>query len=348
MVTALLLFLSVLQHGMGLRMAPSSVEPVTKVVYIKTHSTGSSTLTGILHRYCDFHRLRCFVHPENIKPGYTLGRENLKNVMSVMESKNQTVDIWPNHAILEPDLFDHMIPGNLKISIFRNPLDRVLSSFKHGHWRAGGTRFVAHTIRKTIRELKNNTLNREFLTDRFDDPCGPQGMPMSRHVPVDKFNTLDFVLLTEQYNLGLVMLQRRLGWSKRDMMYLRLKDHNEDGPVLHEAAAELKEYITGPKEHMTTAARNVVETCIEGDEAIYDLAQKKFVSQWQQLSAQEQKEVQDDVKRFEMALENLAACCREDPEDRYCKSLADDNIEWVRGHQLFSVRSPDCRKHVWS
>jgi hypothetical protein len=331
MMVACLLFLSTLQFGVGLQFAsPHSVKPVTKVVYIKTHSTGSSTLTGILHRYCDSHGLRCFVHPKGMSPGHTIVPKELANIAQHMEITNQTIDIWPNHAVLEPDIFDAMIPGNMKISIFRNPLDRVLSSFGHGS---------ADKIRNNIRQLTENRGG--------DQGCGIEGRKMSLHVPVDKFDALDFVLLTEQFDLGLIMMQRRFAWSKSDIMYLRLKDHTHDSGV-QEALSDLKAHITGHNQNMTGAARELVASCIEGKEAdIYDLAKTRFDLQWHQFDAQAQQELQIDMRNFQIALADLADCCKGKPEDQYCKFLSDDNVEWVHKHQL-DMRSSACEKHVWS
>lgn len=328
---ASLLSLSMLQFGVGLRStSPHSVEPMTKVVFIKTHSTGSSTLTGILHRHCGSHGLRCFVPPKEMHPGTTIGPEELANIAHHMQQTNRTIDIWPNHAILEPDIFDAMIPGNMKISIFRNPLDRVLSSFGHGS---------ADGIRDSIRQLTENTGG--------DQGCGFQGMRMAHHVPVDKFYALDFVLLTEQYDLGLIMMQRRFAWAKSDIMYLRLKDHTHNFHV-QEALSDLKAYITGPKNNMTGAAQKLVESCIEGKEAdIYDLAKTRFASQWHQLDAQAQQDVQIDMRNFQIALADLADCCKSKPEDQYCQILSEDNVEWAYNHQS-NMRSSDCKKHVWS
>jgi len=332
MRVACLLFLSMLQLGVGVQIiSPHSVEPVTKVVYIKTHSTGSSTLTGILHRHCDSHGLRCFIHPKNMDPGKTIERKELADIAHTMEKTNQTIDIWPNHAILEPDIFDNMIPGNMKISIFRNPLDRVLSSFGHGS---------VESIRASIRQLTENRGG--------DQGCGRQGTKMSYHVPVDKFDALDFVLLTEQYDVGLIMLQRRFAWSKRDMMYLRFKNHHNNLPV-QDVLSDLKSHITGQKEHMTGAAQKLVESCIEGKEAdIYELAKRRFDSQWRHFDVQAQQDMQSDVHNYQIALADLADCCKDEPEDHYCQFLSDDNVEWVHNHQFDRQHPTHCEKHVWS
>jgi hypothetical protein len=47
-----------------------SLRPKTSLVYVKTHKTGSSTLTNILHRFTIKHRLRPVLPKNNIFLGY--------------------------------------------------------------------------------------------------------------------------------------------------------------------------------------------------------------------------------------------------------------------------------------
>mmetsp|Transcript_26539 Transcript_26539/g.61957 ORF Transcript_26539/g.61957 Transcript_26539/m.61957 type:complete len:394 (-) Transcript_26539:43-1224(-) len=280
-----------------------------KVVFVKTHSTGSSTLTSILHRYCDIHNARCAVYPPDVAVGDTIRRPVLARLAS--EDAGQ-IDIWPYHATLEPDLFDQMMPGNIKVSLFREPISRVLSSFAH-----------APSPEKVMQFLAALQQNETWQWD-----CGPSGERMSVQVPLEKFNKLDLVMLTEDYDRSLLLLRRKLGWSLADLLYLRLKDHGKDR-AMQSAVKELHTLMQKSAGDLTVAANVFVEKCTRSDEAeVYSMAKQRFQQQWNELPERHREQALKDLKRFEAGLDALSACCHDHPDDAYCKVLSEDNIAW--------------------
>jgi len=271
-------------------------------------------LTSILHRYCDNHGLQGFVHPPGDWPGLTADRGKLQDYLALLEARNRSVDMWANHASFEPDLFDRMVPGNAKISLFREPFGRVISSFGHGSLAR---------IKDAVRKLRRNILLRE--------ECGDEGTRMSELVQASQFPLLDFVLLTERYEEGLVMMRRKFGWAKRDIMHLKLKvtSSRKRG-----ALQNLTAYLSQPARKLTPAARFLLGRCVRGAEAtIYKMARDRFQSQWEALGASAQREVSDEVGEFKAALARLAECCSANARDDFCVRLQGDNVKWVREHR---------------
>ena len=99
-----------------------------KVVFIKLHKVGSTTVADILRRRCDNYGFRCAGVPKLHIYVTTVKSEGLKGMVSEHAGE---YDIWANHVVLDPEALDALIPGNIKTAVFRNPLDRVLSSFRH-------------------------------------------------------------------------------------------------------------------------------------------------------------------------------------------------------------------------
>lgn len=278
-----------------------------KIVYIKTHCTGSSTLTNVLHRYCDNYGRECYVPPV---AGKMCTEPCLENIAGRVGEAHTRFDVWPNHVVYVPSLLEAIVPGGVAISVFREPFDRVMSAYAHGHVPA---------MQHTLDALRRN----ETVTN-----CGMSGIRMSKQVPLKYLAKLDFVILTEEYNLGLVLMRRFLGWKLKDIVYIRLKSHTttQVDPV-----APLRKYLSRDDEELTGAARAFKDYCMGGDEAeLYRRATDKFWRQYTGLGSLEKEEVDTEVKDFAVVLQRVHECCEADPKDSYCKAMATDNEEWVQ------------------
>eukprot|EP00971_Amphidinium_carterae_P157870 3129518-Amphidinium_carterae.1 len=99
---------------------------VDKVVFVRTACTGSSTLVGILHRFCDNYGKRCQVPKERYSDRY----DEYAMHKTVLHRAGK-LDVWTTHAAFYEEEFKLLIPGAFKFSTFREPMSRVLSSFRH-------------------------------------------------------------------------------------------------------------------------------------------------------------------------------------------------------------------------
>jgi len=315
----------------------ASTKPLTsKIFFVKSHSTGSSTMTSILQRYCDGHGKACFIPPPDWSASHTYHANDLKQFCED-DKVSKALDIWPNHVIFDPDAVDCLVPGSFKISIFRRPLDRVESAFRH----LGPDRFE-----KAMSDL---------AADKWlEATCGAgsHGMPMSHHIPLNTFKHLDFVMLTEKYDLSLVLLRRRLGWRLSDIVYLKSKDF----PNMHgeQFKSSRPKFDFNSRAFSTTAGRSFLQSCVKGDEAaIYRMAEQKFDEQLATLGRNELLEVGVELRHLQGVLDDVAACCTKHVRDAYCRRLAEDNMDWVERHRnhkrarkAHRLRSSRCTKFV--
>eukprot|EP00971_Amphidinium_carterae_P065099 1290259-Amphidinium_carterae.1 len=127
---------------------------------------------------------------------------------------------------METGMFEALIPGNFMISLFRDPFDRIMSSFRHGD---------AATVLATMESLKQN-----FKSSN----CGAASYAMAKQLTPEQVEDLDLVMLTEEYDFSLMLLRRALGWSMFDMLYRRLKENREDDLV--NATTSFAEYLSKP------------------------------------------------------------------------------------------------------
>mmetsp|Transcript_22572 Transcript_22572/g.51670 ORF Transcript_22572/g.51670 Transcript_22572/m.51670 type:complete len:423 (+) Transcript_22572:52-1320(+) len=288
---------------------------IEKIVFIKLHSVGSSTMTSILHHYCELHDKNCFVYPVHLAPGSTLGSDDLGSIVAAFSSSDiPDLDIWPNHVVMETGMFEALIPGNFMISLFRDPFDRIMSSFRHGD---------AATVLATMESLKQN-----FKSSN----CGAASYAMAKQLTPEQVEDLDLVMLTEEYDFSLMLLRRALGWSMFDMLYRRLKENREDDLV--NATTSFAEYLSKPLGELNTATREYLAECMGADEtAVYLSAKTRFQRQWEDLDSDEQQKVLDDTAKFQSTLALLEECCESHSNDSYCIALLEDNVEWNQRYQ---------------
>mmetsp|Transcript_68110 Transcript_68110/g.127193 ORF Transcript_68110/g.127193 Transcript_68110/m.127193 type:complete len:389 (+) Transcript_68110:57-1223(+) len=293
----------------------SNLDVIDKVVFIKLHSVGSSTMTSILHHYCENHQKNCFVYPIEIAPGSTVDSGTLGSIVSAFSSADKRpLDIWPNHVVMDTPMFNSLIPGNFMISLFRDPLDRIMSSFRHGE---------TATVLETMQSLQQNIMTTH---------CGAAAYPMAKQITPEQVSKLDLVMLTEEYDLSLMLLRKALGWSLFDMMYRRMKDDHDDDLVA--STVNFGEYLSQPYGDLNPATLEYLAQCMGADETtVYLYAKARFQQQWEDLSAAEQQQVLEDQSKFQAARASLEDCCESSANDSYCVALSEDNVEWNHRYQ---------------
>mmetsp|Transcript_73019 Transcript_73019/g.136386 ORF Transcript_73019/g.136386 Transcript_73019/m.136386 type:complete len:394 (+) Transcript_73019:62-1243(+) len=290
---------------------------IDRVVFVKTAATGGSTFSGILHRFCENHGKRCYIFPQEKIDRIKVEFESFlpierAELTEIAETSSGKYDIWPNHVMFYPDLFQSLIPGAFKVSLFREPLPRIMSSIRHG-WVEDAT--------KLLSALKHDEV--------FNHPlaCGYAGLQMSDQVSKEAYDALDFVMLTEEYDRSLMMLRRVLGWRASEMMYRPLKE-KEDEDVL-EVVQQLQEFVSRPEGELNHATKVFLEQCAgKGEQDVYKRAVQSFDEQWQRLSASEQQAIEQEVILFQDVREQLAVCCEHNEHDAYCAELLVDNVDW--------------------
>lgn len=119
-----------------------------RVLYLKTHKTGSSSVSGILWReLCIRRHMNCFLPTQSI-PGRTWDLGDQQEHQYVTESLGTNLshfpfDVWVNHVHHTKALADFMRSPYLLVSSVRRPGDRFQSAWNY--FQIGGHRGVSQS-----------------------------------------------------------------------------------------------------------------------------------------------------------------------------------------------------------
>lgn len=125
-----------LQQGRIVRTRVRSYAPNEGVVFLKTHKTGSSTVSSILwHSLCDdtlADARNCFLPPRD-HPGKTWDVRKSGDWEALQRDSGGRFpySVWVHHAVYSPLLFEAVPSAERMISIVRRPSSRFQSAW---HW----------------------------------------------------------------------------------------------------------------------------------------------------------------------------------------------------------------------
>ena len=189
-------------------------QPKTNIVFVKTFKTGGSTLTNILSRFAMKHNLcirRCEITPrftrkfwqQNSLVNHTAHVQ--ANIISehIQYNRTKLADVMPNDTIYVTQLrhpltqlvswlnFNQQFNVTDPVDVYKN-LRRYM---KYGPWNSW--RQLGIPVNVAPREFQSHLhqLDKEF----------------------------DLVTITEQFDLSLLLLRRKLCWDISDMIYIPLK-----------------------------------------------------------------------------------------------------------------------------
>lgn len=217
-----------------------------RFVWIKTHKTGSSTVTNILHRFVWEHNVSAALphddmfygwpDPQDLPATFTRGKEPL-----VFEA------LCSAHARYSPARMDRLVPGADYITLLRHPVSHFLSSW--AYWR----------VTEKTKPPYPNLSAEDFLRDPEKHLAAvppPQvrlihnsmahdlGLPTNPD-PRDVENLLvhvqrrfRVVLILEHLDESLIVLKHRMGWTLGDVLYFRLKVSKKAKPRVADHLAE--------------------------------------------------------------------------------------------------------------
>ncbi|XP_006813692.1 galactosylceramide sulfotransferase-like [Saccoglossus kowalevskii] len=213
---------------MCLRRLNSSMQcnPTKKVIFIKTHKTGSSTIASILQRY---------VYTKNLtmalpKASHFFSLKYLfKQYMVTKKSNNRTYDMLTNHARYNRPELEAVIPNATYITILRYPVAQFESAFGYFQWDKLIPKSFSDPIGEFFRNFDKYVVNTNSMRGNtrngqlFDLGLSPQETLDAKKVS-EKINALhsefDLVLVTEYFDESLILLRDKLCWSLDDILYI--------------------------------------------------------------------------------------------------------------------------------
>ena len=187
-------------------------QPKTNIVFIKTFKTAGSTLSNILSRFAMKHNLTIRGHGlRELKLNYSsLGKSNI---------------ICDHISYNRTKLADIMSSDTVYVTLLRQPLAQLISrlnyrgyvnvvdpveTYKNSKYFGGSTNFYGQ-IWDPWRQLN---IPQDVTSQQF-----PSFLALLE-------NELDLVAITEQFDLSLLLLRRKLCWDISDMIYVKLKTAN--------------------------------------------------------------------------------------------------------------------------
>ncbi|KAJ7392602.1 galactose-3-O-sulfotransferase 1 [Desmophyllum pertusum] len=177
------------------RTTPNSCQPKDNVLFLKTHKTGSSTITNILNRYGDLHNLT-FVLPQ-------VGFYNFYWPLSfensfIADLRGKRPNILCNHARWNRNTMKELMGKDaVFITILRNPVSQFESTFSYMEF--------ANLL--GIQATKNP------LVTFFEDPNRTMAKMSDISTAGSVFPYLNFLKNGQSFDLGLESAQ--FLWIKR-------------------------------------------------------------------------------------------------------------------------------------
>ena len=218
-------------------------------MFVKTHKTGSSTITNILNRYGDKHNL-VFALPPHGQNGL-----NWPWSMRVDVPEGVQPNILCHHGRYDREMLERIMPRDtVYITILRQPVEQFESAFSYYGFNRllgihdKGDSFV-HFLEKPEENLVKYVLN-ENLMDKsermklirngmaFD--LGLNSNNFDDSAEIDSFlkklkNEFDLVLLADFFDQSLLLLQDLLCWPLEDVVYFKLNERRRDKVTTYSA-----------------------------------------------------------------------------------------------------------------
>ena len=200
-------------------------QPKTNIVFIKTFKTAGSTLNNILSRFAMKHNLSIHGH-EGCLYKKLFYRECPLKDLNLNYSTLGKSNIISEHIIYHRSILSDIMPNvTLYVTQLRQPLAQLISRLNFR-----GYSNVVDPVEK-YRNLKDFGASTKYKYLVWN-PWRQLGIP--QNVTSQQFPSFltrlekefDLVTITEQFDLSLLLLRRKLCWDISDMIYVKLKTAN--------------------------------------------------------------------------------------------------------------------------
>ncbi|XP_063690580.1 galactosylceramide sulfotransferase-like isoform X2 [Bolinopsis microptera] len=228
--------------------------PQENIIFTKTHKTGSSTITNILLRYGEVHNRTQLLYK------YPSSTEYKKLDPDRLLTGRPTANIFAQHANFDHAfLKDHIFNPSKTFTILRSPVSQFSSAFSFFEIT---NLYPADTFEESLKLFFSSHMHDKYLVNTyFCKNCAmmvnansiDMGLNIEEYfksADQDRYlsNFLeqasqrwDLVLITEHFDLSLVLLKRKFCLEFEDILYLRSlerikKDKVEDPSLLAKIA----------------------------------------------------------------------------------------------------------------
>ena len=240
----------------SLNFMPSPCKPVNNILFLKTHKTGSSTVTNILNRYGDTKDLM-FAVPASVKI-YTFYWP-LSFLLRFTQPLWKAPNILCNHARYNKAPMNWLFPKETTryITLLREPTQQFESIFNFfqlkRHFKElrnassplekflqNATRYLGQLqekdIKGSLKLIKNPALFELGLDTKYHGI-----LDVVKYYIRFLQKEFDLVMLMEYFDESLVLLKRRFCWKTEDILYFKLNERRDKDK--QELSSKVKEEI---------------------------------------------------------------------------------------------------------
>ncbi len=215
--------------------------PITRIVYIKTHKTGSTTLASIFERF-GYHRNLLFALPKinHIFSNEQLfSRKFMKQWPAAFTKKHRYYDMLVNHAVYNRPELVKVVPNATYVTILRDPVKQLESAFGYFEMYKG----LGLPKEKAFETFMNNPTY-YYKTKKYNMKSRSRNGQLydlgfnhslvndtnAIHAKIDTIDKeFDLVMITDYFDESLILLRKLLCWSFEDILYvsngIRSKSH---------------------------------------------------------------------------------------------------------------------------
>jgi len=308
---------------------------VTNVVFLKTHKTGSSTMSNIMLRFADTHNLTVALP---LKGHWELGAYPAYIDKRLIDPQLPKYDIIGHHFRFNiENLREIVYPETQYITIIRAPKDNVESVFgffvdqsPFNDWLANVKADTTALRLQTFYDKPDSfftkdtdwyfrSKNHMFFDNGYDVSNTDEAYIDSRIQEMS--NIFSLVLITDFFDESLIMLKHKLCWDWQDIVYIKFKMRIE------EAKTEVNEEL-GEK----------ILKWNRADMKLYDHFNKTF---WAEVDKYGRQRMEDDLKVFQEKRDEAEDLCIDSYQPFKKKP-------WMLGAKLKKKPSDYCRHLAWS
>lgn len=262
----------------------NTCRPVTKILYAKTHKTGSTTVQNIILRFGVKNELT-FAFPPYGKHVYR--PTSPLTVSHLLRKTGVVFDVFACHGKWNLPELKRIIPDGATFTILREPLAAFESMYSYYRLHK---RYEADVNDFALRFAAENAPR--MFSDKHgkDNQLYDLGMPAryleSRKSVLGKIKRLDgefeLVMITEFFAESLILLRERLCWSFDDIAFIPKNSRKESR-----------------KKEITEEARPILERWLWAEYLLYDHFKRRFLKRVAAFGAE----------RMEREKAELAAAC---------------------------------------
>ncbi|KAJ8038109.1 Galactosylceramide sulfotransferase [Holothuria leucospilota] len=225
--------------------------PISNIMYVKTHKTGSTTIQSILYRYGFSRNLSFVFRRQNKKNGhirYTAVTKDSPRKMFLPILGNgscsftgyniSAVHVVHNRPVMET----FMNPGTKYITIIRNPASQLISAFLFFHIYKG---IKGNSTEEKLFKFMNGTKWRRGHYGR-NSQFYDLGLSKSHFDNDTKIKEriqqlseqMDLVLISDYFEESLVLLKQELCWSFEDLAFTVQNNRSRQKPPISPSLLE--------------------------------------------------------------------------------------------------------------